>query len=608
MQEQTPHAETTFALDRVTFRVPGRTLLHPLSLTFPTGKVTGLIGHNGSGKSTLLKMLGRHQPPSAGEVLLDGQPLESWGSKAFARKVAYLPQQLPPAEGMTVRELVAIGRYPWHGALGRFGAADREKVEEAIALVGLKPLAHRLVDSLSGGERQRAWIAMLVAQDSRCLLLDEPTSALDIAHQVDVLALVHRLSQQRGLTVIAVLHDINMAARYCDYLVALRGGEMIAQGTPAELMRSDTLEQIYGIPMGSCHTPGRCGAGKLCLLMMNPTLITRRRLLIAMALSPLLWQMRGAQAADVDPQRVVALEWLPAELLLALGVTPYGVADIPNYRLWVNEPALPDSVIDVGLRTEPNLELLTQMKPSFIVWSAGYGPSPEKLARIAPGRGFTFSDGKRPLAMAQRSLLEMADLLGKTQQAKRHLAEFDALMESLRPRFAGRGDRPLLMISLLDPRHVLVFGENCLFQEVLDRFGIKNAWHGEAAFWGSVSVGIDRLAAFNEADVICFDHGNERDMAQLLATPLWQAMPFVRAGRFQRVPAVWFYGATLSAMHFARVLADAQGVRHEYASLAVSYYPAGRAAGRRLRAEHRQPQCRLALCAVAAGAVAAGCR
>lgn len=132
-------------------------------------------------------------------------------------------------------------------------------------------------------------------------------------------------------------------------------------------------------------------------------------------------------------------------------MTPYGVADIPNYRLWVNEPALPDSVIDVGLRTEPNLELLTQMKPSFIVWSAGYGPSPEKLARIAPGRGFTFSDGKRPLAMAQRSLLEMADLLGKTQQAKRHLAEFDALMESLRPRFAGRGDRPLLMISARSP-------------------------------------------------------------------------------------------------------------------------------------------------------------
>ena len=155
MQEYTNHSDTTFALRNISFRVPGRTLLHPLSLTFPAGKVTGLIGHNGSGKSTLLKMLGRHQPPSEGEILLDAQPLESWSSKAFARKVAYLPQQLPPAEGMTVRELVAIGRYPWHGALGRFGAADREKVEEAISLVGLKPLAHRLVDSLSGGERQR---------------------------------------------------------------------------------------------------------------------------------------------------------------------------------------------------------------------------------------------------------------------------------------------------------------------------------------------------------------------------------------------------------------------------------------------------------------------
>ncbi|HDG8093599.1 TPA: Fe(3+)-hydroxamate ABC transporter substrate-binding protein FhuD [Klebsiella oxytoca] len=293
--------------------------------------------------------------------------------------------------------------------------------------------------------------------------------------------------------------------------------------------------------------------------MENLTLITRRRLLTAMALSPLLWQMRGARAAEVDPQCIVALEWLPVELLLALGVTPYGVADIPNYRLWVNEPALPDSVIDVGLRTEPNLELLTQMKPSFLVWSAGYGPAAEKLARIAPGRGFTFSDGKRPLMMAQQSLSEMADLIGRQQEAKRHLAEFDALMESLRPRFARRGDRPLLMITLLDTRHVLVFAQNCLFQEVLDRFAIKNAWQGETTFWGSVTVGIDRLAAYRDADVICFDHGNAREMAQLTATPLWQAMPFVRAGRFQSVPAVWFYGATLSAMHFARVLADAQG-------------------------------------------------
>ena len=242
MQEQTPHAETTFALDRVTFRVPGRTLLHPLSLTFPTGKVTGLIGHNGSGKSTLLKMLGRHQPPSAGEVLLDGQPLESWGSKAFARKVAYLPQQLPPAEGMTVRELVAIGRYPWHGALGRFGAADREKVEEAIALVGLKPLAHRLVDSLSGGERQRAWIAMLVAQDSRCLLLDEPTNHLDL----DAVIWLERWLKSYQGTLILISHDRDFLDPVVDKIIHIEQQTMFeytGNYSAFEIQRATRLAQ-----------------------------------------------------------------------------------------------------------------------------------------------------------------------------------------------------------------------------------------------------------------------------------------------------------------------------------------------------------------------------
>ncbi|MFU0967592.1 Fe(3+)-hydroxamate ABC transporter substrate-binding protein FhuD [Kluyvera ascorbata] len=287
--------------------------------------------------------------------------------------------------------------------------------------------------------------------------------------------------------------------------------------------------------------------------------ISRRRLLTAMALSPLLWQMQKAQAAPISAERIVALEWLPVELMLALGVTPYGVADIPNYRMWVNEPALPDSVIDVGLRTEPNLELLTQMKPSMLVWSAGYGPSPEILARIAPGRSFAFSDGKQPLAQARRSLLEMAEMLDKQAVAQRYLAEFDAFIDGLKPRFKQRGDRPLLMVSLLDPRHMLVFGPNCLFQEVLDRLGVKNAWQGETNFWGSTAVGIDRLAAYKDVDVLCFDHGNAAQMSQLAATPLWQAMPFVRANRLQIVPAVWFYGATLSAMNFARILDNSLG-------------------------------------------------
>jgi len=256
MQDSLVSQHADFVLDQVSFSVSGRVLLQPLSFSFPQGKVCGLIGHNGSGKSTLLKILGRHQEATGGVARLNDKPLSDWDSKAFARQVAYLPQQLPPAEGMTVRELVALGRYPWHGALGRFGVADREHVEDAITLVGLQSFAQRLVDSLSGGERQRAWLAMTVAQDSRCLLLDEPTSALDIAHQVDVLALIKRMSHERGLTVIVVLHDVNMAARYCDYLAALRSGEIIAQGSPKELMQGDVLEQIYGIPMGILPHPG----------------------------------------------------------------------------------------------------------------------------------------------------------------------------------------------------------------------------------------------------------------------------------------------------------------------------------------------------------------
>lgn len=293
--------------------------------------------------------------------------------------------------------------------------------------------------------------------------------------------------------------------------------------------------------------------------MTDVNLFSRRRLLTAMALSPLLLKMGSARAAAVDPHRIVALEWLPVELLLALGITPYGVADVPNYNLWVNEPALPDSVIDIGLRTEPNLELLTQMKPSYMVWSAGYGPSADVLARIAPGRGFTFSDGKKPLTMARQSLQEMAQLIGREPAARAHLNEFDAFIDSMKPRFAQRGGRPLLMVTLLDARHMLVFCPNCLFQEPLDAFGIPNAWQGETTFWGSTAVGIDRLGEFKDVDVLCFDHGNERDMQALMATPLWQSMPFVRAGRFYRAPAVWFYGATLSAMHFVRVLDKVMG-------------------------------------------------
>ncbi len=254
-----------YELDGASFEAGGRVLLQPLTLSLQAGRMIALIGHNGSGKSTLLKLLAHQQPPSRGTVRLLGTDLAAWPTREFARQVAYLPQNPPTSTGMTARELVALGRYPWHGALGRLRAADHAKIDEALQLTDTTRFASQLVDHLSGGERQRVWLAMLVAQGASCLLLDEPTSALDIAHQIDVLRLLRELTDSHALTVVIVLHDINLAARFSDELIALHSGRLLTSGTPAELMRSDVLESIYGIPMDIVlhpHTASRIGVAR----------------------------------------------------------------------------------------------------------------------------------------------------------------------------------------------------------------------------------------------------------------------------------------------------------------------------------------------------------
>ncbi len=244
-----------FALRDVGFSASGRQILQPLDLQLAPGRIYGLVGANGSGKSTLVKMLARQQKGS-GTISLLGQDIAAMTDRVFARQVAYMPQFTPPAEGMTVRELVGLGRFPWHGALGRFSAEDATRVDTALEQTGLTHMAGRMVDSLSGGERQRAWLAMMVAQDTRCLLLDEPTSALDIAHQVEMLALIRKLADERGVGVVIVIHDINMAARFCDEIVALREGKVVAQGPSLDILDSEVLERIYGLPMGILKTSG----------------------------------------------------------------------------------------------------------------------------------------------------------------------------------------------------------------------------------------------------------------------------------------------------------------------------------------------------------------
>ncbi|MEN2990456.1 ATP-binding cassette domain-containing protein [Tistrella sp. BH-R2-4] len=245
----------SFEAEGLGVAVGGRVLLADVDLDVAGGRVLGLIGHNGSGKSTLLRLLARQITPTAGTVRLEGRALSAWGDRAFGRKVAYLPQQPPTAAGMTVRELVRLGRYPWHGALGRFGSRDQDRVDEAMTLTDVTGFADRMVDSLSGGERQRVWLAMLVAQDSAYMLLDEPISALDIAHQVEILDLVRRLARLRGLGVVIILHDINMAARFCDDILALKAGRVLVRGTPETLMTEAELARIFGLRMGILPHP-----------------------------------------------------------------------------------------------------------------------------------------------------------------------------------------------------------------------------------------------------------------------------------------------------------------------------------------------------------------
>lgn len=240
------HNGPDFALDGAGFSAGGRTILAPLALRLAAGRLHALVGPNGSGKSTFLKLLARQIIPHVGTVRLDGRPLSTFGSRAFAREVAFMPQFTPATDGMTVKELVALGRFAWHGALGRSSPRDKAAVGEAIERCDLAAFVHRPVDALSGGERQRVWIAMMLAQQSRWLLLDEPTSALDAGHQVEILDLVASLACERGIGVVAVLHDINMATRIADEILALDRGNLVFRGRPTEIMRPDVLRPLFG--------------------------------------------------------------------------------------------------------------------------------------------------------------------------------------------------------------------------------------------------------------------------------------------------------------------------------------------------------------------------
>lgn len=224
-----------------------RTIVDGLDLDVVTGTITAVIGPNGCGKSTLLRALGRLLKPTAGQVVLDGKRIDRVPTREVAKVLGLLPQAPSAPEGLTVADLVARGRHPHQAWYRQWSADDEDAVAQALDWTGIADLAERPVDELSGGQRQRAWISMALAQGTDLLLLDEPTTFLDLAHQVDVLELVRRLHSEVGRTVVMVLHDLNLAARYADRLVAMREGRIVAAGKPAEVITEELLEEVFGL-------------------------------------------------------------------------------------------------------------------------------------------------------------------------------------------------------------------------------------------------------------------------------------------------------------------------------------------------------------------------
>jgi iron complex transport system ATP-binding protein len=241
----------------LTFRYPESA--HPavldLSLEIRSGATTAVLGPNGSGKSTLLRLLLGTLTPSAGTVEFGGAPVARWGREALARAVGVVPQGEESVFPISVRELVAMGRYPHLGAWRREGDADRRAMEEAMRRCGVWDLAARPVPTLSGGERQRARVARALAQEAPTLALDEPTAALDVAYEMSIFELLRDLGHSRK-TVLLVTHNLNLAARYADRLVLLHRGRVAAEGTPAEVLRRDNVERVYGWPVDIVPHPG----------------------------------------------------------------------------------------------------------------------------------------------------------------------------------------------------------------------------------------------------------------------------------------------------------------------------------------------------------------
>ncbi|MDC1541867.1 ABC transporter ATP-binding protein [Candidatus Pseudothioglobus singularis] len=222
-------------------------IIENLRVSIPEKKITTIIGPNGCGKSTLIKTIGRILKAKRGAVFLDGKSMNNMDTKEIAKQMALLPQTAEAPGGLTVFELVSYGRFPYRKGMGSLSKEDYKYIHWAIDVTGLNDLKDRPTNALSGGQRQRAWIAMALAQGTDILVLDEPTTYLDLAHQLDILLLLKRLNEEEDRTIVMVLHDLNHASRFSDYMIAMRDGEVVSEGDPQTVMTRDNLRKVFQI-------------------------------------------------------------------------------------------------------------------------------------------------------------------------------------------------------------------------------------------------------------------------------------------------------------------------------------------------------------------------
>jgi iron complex transport system ATP-binding protein len=244
--ETPPPFAPRLAAEEITLSYDRAEIVRDLSVSVPTGGFTVIIGPNACGKSTLLRGLSRLLAPTSGRVVLDGQTISAFPAKEVARRLGLLPQSATAPDGITVADLVGRGRYPHQNLVRQWSDADERAVARALAATGTADLADRPVDALSGGQRQRVWVAMVLAQETDLLLLDEPTTFLDVAHQVELMELFARLNAE-GRTLVAVLHDLNHAARYASHIIAMRDGRIVAEGPPNEVITSERVHEVFGL-------------------------------------------------------------------------------------------------------------------------------------------------------------------------------------------------------------------------------------------------------------------------------------------------------------------------------------------------------------------------